>query len=171
MTPAVRAPITQLLTLSEAGSRLGLSESAVTTLIDDGVFAKLRVSAGGWRIWPDDVDAYVIARAANVARPDGSPTGSLPQATGRRHLAAPVRPARPAAPRLLTIRRLGVNPTPGRWQRFGGSTVIAPAAFLAFPNRERALHYLQTCSSDAADRQPPAGQEAVPAGPRRLSLV
>jgi excisionase family DNA binding protein len=145
VTPALRSPLTPLLTISEAASRLGLSTSAVLMLIRDGVFEKLRVSVDGWRLRSTDLDAYALSRTGNATRPAVVSVGAKSTATARGATGAARRATSPGRPGLLAVRRLGVAPPAARWPRFGGPAASAPAAFLAFPDTAHALEYLRTC--------------------------
>jgi hypothetical protein len=135
-------------------------------LIRDGVFEKLRVSVGGWRLRSGDLDAYALSMTGNVARPAVVPGGVTSAATARRTTVAAGRAPVPGGPGLLAIRRLGVTPPVARWPRFRGLAASAPAAFLAFPDAARVLEYLRTCASLAIadDLRSKAAEDLLDAG-------
>jgi hypothetical protein len=150
MTAPVRAPIIPLLTLAEAGGVLGLSGAAIEGLIHNGVFARLRVSAGGWRLRPADVAAYSTRQAASVSMP--APLGVGAPAPGDGSTAATVAPwtampRRGAEPRRTPIRPVAFGAALADQPRFRGRRDLAPATFLAFPSQEQAMRYLQARST------------------------
>ncbi|HEY6880077.1 MAG TPA: helix-turn-helix domain-containing protein [Polyangiales bacterium] len=122
------ALVQTLLTPAQAARSLGLSESTVRRLCDDGQLASVRTDGGHRRIRPSDVAAYVRSRAvpASASHARGA-AGRGGRCANEKELLKRTSEALLAGDALLLRRLLGELSLAGESAAFIADRLLAPA--------------------------------------------